>query len=383
MKPLRILISGMVAGDPWQGGASWAVLQYVLGLRQLGHEVLIVEPITTQQIKPSGAPLEDSENARYLSDLVQEFGLQSHASMLVAGTQQTFGLPFEQLRKRARASDLLINISGMLADRELIDPIPARVYLDLDPAFNQLWHSVHGIDMRFEGHTHFVTVGLNLGNPACPIPTCGRTWLKTLQPIVLEQWPVSASAPLHPLTTVANWRGYGSVEFGGSHYGQKAHSLRRFVRLPTLTEERFLLALAIHPAELKDLAALQENRWQLIDPVHATSTPGRYRQFIQSSKAEFGIAKSGYVISNCGWFSDRSVCYLASGRPVLAQETGFSAHLPTGAGLFAFHDEEGALSAIASLSGSYDQHRKHARALAEEYFDSRKVLSRLLQTINP
>ena len=380
-RKLRILVSGMVAGDPWQGGATWAVLQYVLGLKRLGHDVLLVEPIAREQVKPAGVALDASENVAYFTSLLQDFGLGSDAALLVSGTHETVGLSYDQVRKRARASDLLINISGMLAEPELTSSIPIRVYLDLDPAFNQLWHSVSGLNMRFEGHTDFVTVGLNLGEPTCTIPTCDRKWLKTLQPIVLELWPVAGSVKYDALTTVGNWRGYGAIELNGRHYGQKAHSLRQFVRLPTLTEERFLLALSIHPAEHKDVAALEENRWGVVDPAQVAHTPNSYQEFIQGSKAEFGVAKSGYVVSNCGWFSDRSVCYLASGRPVIAQETGFSAHLPTGAGLFAFQDEQSVLQAIDSLRTSYEKHRRKAREIAEEYFDSRKVLGRLLEAI--
>lgn len=372
----------MVAGDPWQGGATWAVLQYVLGLRKLGHDVLLVEPIATDQVKPAGAALGASENVAYFTSLLKEFGLGGHAALLLTGTHQTVGLSYEQLRKRACVSDLLINISGMLAEPELTNSIPIRVYLDLDPGFNQLWQSVSGVNMRFEGHTEFVTIGLNLGERVCAVPTCGRKWLKTLQPIVLELWPVAGSLKSDALTTVGNWRGYGSIEFNGKHYGQKAHSLRQFLRLPTLTEERFLLALSIDPAEHKDLASLKENGWGLLDPAQVASTPKSYQEFIQGSKAEFGVAKSGYAVSNCAWFSDRSVCYLASGRPVIAQETGFSAHLPTGAGLFAFQDEQGALKAIDSMRGSYEKHRRNAREIAEEYFDSQKVLGQLLEAIN-
>ena len=140
-------------------------------------------------------------------------------------------------------------------------------------------------------------------------------------------------------------------------------------------------ALAIHPGESKDLAALKENGWQLLDPAQVAATPASYQQFIQGSKAEFGIAKSGYVASRCGWFSDRSVCYLASGRPVLAQETGFSRFLPTGAGLFAFQTADDVLAAIEEVNADYPRHARAARTLAEEFFDSDKVLSRLLERI--
>jgi hypothetical protein len=174
------------------------------------------------------------------------------------------------------------------------------------------------------------------------------------------------------LTTVANWRGYGSIEHAGVFYGQKAHSLRSFMTLPTLTEERFLLALSIHPDEQKDVALLASHQWQLLDPDQVTHTPQHYQTFIQGSKAEFGIAKSGYVLSRCGWFSDRSACYLASGRPVIAQETGFSRFLPTGEGLLAFETTEDVLAGIGALHHDYARHARAARALAESHFRFRQ-----------
>ena len=373
-----IIVSGMIAADPWQGGATWAVLQYVLGLRQLGHEVFFVEPIREQALRPVGLPLAASENADYFGRVTSEFGLQEHAAMLRADTRETCGLPYDQLRQVARRADVLLNISGMLTDETLLSPIPIRVYLDIDPAFNQLWHAVQGIDMRFAGHTHFVTIGRNIGAADCPVPTCGRDWLKTFQPVVLDHWPVAREITCDALTTIANWRGYGSIEHNGVTYGQKVHSLRQFIRLPALTSEKFTLALAIHPNETKDLAALQANGWQLLDPAHVANTPASYREFIQGSKAEFGIAKSGYVAARCGWFSDRSLCYLASGRPVIAQETGFSRDLPAGAGLFAFTTSDDVLQAIEELRADYPRHAAAARAIAVEHFDSDKVLRRLL-----
>jgi hypothetical protein len=366
----------MIAGDPHQGGATWAILQYVLGLRRLGHDVFLIEPVSV--------PLEDSPQAAYFRQVAAEFGLEQTAALLRVDTQETCGLPYDRLREVCRRADVLLNVSGMLTDPELIDRIPLRVYLDLDPAFVQLWHATQGIDMRFAGHTHFVTVGQAVGQPGCAVPTCGLSWISTLQPVVLEHWP--AAAPVAPaadaaLTTVANWRGYGSIEHEGVFYGQKAHSLRQLLSLPARTRERFLLALAIHPGERQDLDALTANGWQLADPAEAAGTPARYQAFIRGSKAELGIAKSGYVASRCGWFSDRSNCYLASGRPVIAQETGFSRFLPTGAGLFAFETADDVLAAIAEINGDYPRHARAARALAEEHFDSDKVLGGLLECI--
>jgi hypothetical protein len=377
---LTIILSGMISADPHQGGASWHVLQYALGLRALGHRVLLLEPLDRARLQPAGAALGDSVNAGWFRQVVSQFGLDEWASLLLAGSRSTVGLSYARLCDIAGQADLLINISGMLADENLVQKIPVRAYLDVDPAFIQLWHA-QGIDMRFAGHTHFVTIGQAIGQSGCPVPTCGLSWITTPQPMVLAHWPVATRIVHDGLTTVGNWRGYGSVEYEGVFYGQKAHSLRQYITLPRLTAERFLPALSIHPGEADDLAALAENGWQVLDPARVAGTPAAYRQFIQESKAEFGIAKSGYVASRCGWFSDRSICYLASGRPVIAQETGFSQFLPTGAGLFAFSNSEEALAAIDEMNRDYAYHSRSARGIAEEHFASDKVLSRLLRML--
>jgi hypothetical protein len=377
-----ILLSGMIAAVPDQGGATWAVLQYLLGFRRLGHRVVFVESIPDASLSPKGVPLDRTRNAGYFCRVMGDFGFDSASALLIAGTQQTIGLSYEELRRVARSADVLVNISGTLIDEELTGEIPCRVYLDLDPAFNQLWHALHGCEMRWRGHTHFVTIGLAIGRSDCPVPTCGLHWITTAQPVVLSSWPVARRIAHDALTTVGHWRSYGSIKHQGVLYGQKAHSLRRFITLPTLTDERFTLALAIHPDERRDLAALAANGWRLLDPAQMTSTPADYQRFIQGSKAEFGIAKSGYVVSRCGWFSDRSLCYLASGRPVLAQETGFSTFIPAGEGLFAFESTEDILAAIDEIRANYAYHARAARAIAEESFDSDKVLSRLLDRVS-
>ncbi len=377
---LNVVVGGMIAADPHQGGATWAVLQYVLGLRELGHRVLLVEPIKADSVLPAGIALADSINARYFRQVVAEFGLEDEAALLLAGSRMSVGLSYERLGEIARQADLLINISGMLTDENLLSPIPVRAYLDLDPAFVQLWHAQE-IDMRFTGHTHFVTIGQAIGESGCPVPTCGVPWIKTLQPIVLKHWPVAERIAYDGLTTIANWRGYGSVEHEGVHYGQKVHSLRKFFDLPSRTPEKILLALAIHPGEVTDIAELDRFGWRRLDPTQVAGTPRAYQEFIQGSKAEFGIAKSGYVLSRCGWFSDRSVCYLASGRPVIAQDTGFESYVPAGTGLFSFQTTDDVLAAINAINGDYDKHRRAARELAEEYFDSNKVLTQLLSAI--
>jgi hypothetical protein len=182
-------------------------------------------------------------------------------------------------------------------------------------------------------------------------------------------------------TTVGNWRGYGSIQHEGVFYGQKAHSFRQFLELPGRTHAQLRPALAIYPGEVKDLEALKTNAWDVVDPAEVAATPASYRQFIQRSKGELGIAKSGYIESRCGWFSDRSVCYLASGRPVVAQDTGFARFLPSGEGLLPFSTVDEVVEAIESVSADYETHCRRAREIAEAHFRSDLVLGRLLESV--
>jgi len=362
----------MVAGDPHQGGASWAVLQYFAGLSGLGHEVMLVEPVDAEALEPSG------EVARYFEGLPL---VEGRAALLGRGGEETVGVPYGELLEFARGADLLLNISGMLRDERLLEAVPARAFLDLDPGFNQIWEAT-GSDMGIGLHTHCVTVGVRIGAEDCPIPTLGRNWIPTLPPVAPAHWPPAAAAPRRRgFTSVGHWRSYGSVEYGGLRYGQRAHSLRRLFELPWRSPSRFELALGIHRDEVDDLRALRENGWTLLDPDEVAGTPEDYAAFVRGSMAELGVAKSGYVDSRSGWFSDRSACYLASGRPVLAQDTGFGEFLPVGAGLLAFGTIEEAAAGVSEIEAGYPRHATAARELAEAHLDAAKVLPRLLERL--
>jgi hypothetical protein len=370
-----VIVSGAIAGAAGQGGAAWAVLQYLVGFRRLGWEVVFVEPHDFDGPRARSA-------IRGCSAVLDRHGVTTWA--LVDPTSgETAGLDRPALKARAAAADLLINVSGMLTDPDVLDHVPVRAYLDLDPAFVQLWHEVEGIDMRLDGHTHFVSIADVIGEPGCPIPACGRVWVPTLPPVVLDEWPVAGAHRDEALTTVANWRGYGSIDHDGIRYGQKAHSWRQFADLPARTGHRFAPALAIHDDETADLQALRAGGWTLLDPAVVAATPDDYREFVRGSWAELAIAKSGYVVSGSGWFSDRSACYLASGRPVIAQDTGFTRRLPAGQGLFAFADSNDVLAALGELRADYAAHRQGARRIAEEHLDSDRALTALLARLGP
>jgi hypothetical protein len=367
---LKVMLSGMVAGVPHQGGATTAVLQYADGLSELGHEVLVVEPVAPAALDPSG-PV-----AAYFRSLT---GLAGRSALLARGRSETLGLPYRQLERFAREADLLLNLSGMLRDERLVEPIPVRAFVDLDPGFNQVW-ATQGHDFGLDRHTHFATVGQRVGEADCPIPTLGRTWIPTLPPVVLSRWPLAQGAG-RAWTSVAHWRSYGSPIHEGVRYGQRAHSLRGLIELPRLSRARFELALAIHSEERADLEALERNGWGRVDPAVEAGTPAAYADFVRRSRAELGVAKEGYVVSRSGWFSDRSACYLASGRPVVAQDTGFGAVLPTGEGLLAFDGAGAAAAAVEAVEGDLDRHRRAAREIASEHLDAARVVPALLERL--
>jgi hypothetical protein len=362
---LKILLAGMVAGDPYQGGATWAVLQYFLGLRSLGHDVALVEPLRGEL---------DPATVDYFRLLALP---EDRAALLQPASRRTIGMPYEEIARFGGEADLLINISGMLADERVVEAIPIRAFLDLDPGFNHVWH-LSGEGMGLERHTHFASVGQLVGTRGSRVPACERSWIVTLPPVILDLWPLAAPSGSVAFTTIGNWRSYGSMEYEGVGYGQRAHSLRQLFGLPRRVTAPFELVLGIDPAEKADLEALERNGWRLVDPRRMAGSPQLYADYIRGSYGELGVAKSGYVNSRSGWFSDRSACYLASGRPVVAQETGFGEVLPVGEGLLTFATEGEAADAVEAVRARPQLHRTRAREIAEDLLDSRKVLPALL-----
>lgn len=378
MSGLTIVVAGMVAADPHQGGASWAVLQYVLALRALGHRPILVE--TLPPAPPSRrSPLDRSSSGRYFRSVVEAIGLDE-AALLDPSSGESVGMPYRRVLALADEADLLLDIAGTLADEDILGRPGRRAYIDVDPAFTQLW-ATQGIDMRLDGHDRHVTVGLNVGRPGCDVPTCGVDWIRMPPVVHLPAWEPQESLERDAFTTVGNWRGYGAIEHGGLHYGQRAHSMRGLAALASTADARFEMALALHPGEVDDLKMLRDNGWILLDPAVVASTPERYRGFVRGSKAELGVAKSGYVVSRSGWFSDRSACYLAAGRPVVAQDTGFGDALPVGEGLLAYEGVEDAAEAVRAVTLDYEHHRRAARGVAEEHLSGAVVLPVLLDQL--
>jgi hypothetical protein len=337
-------------------------LQWLLGLRRLGHDVLFVD------VTGDGA-------AGDLHAVMAAFGLAGDYALLDPGGTSVAGLDRRTLLRRMGDDALLVNVMGFLRDPELLGAAAHRVFLDIDPGQGQIWREL-GLADVLAGHDAFWTVGANIGAPDCAIPTCGLDWRAIAPPVVLAEWPVAPSG--RSFTSVATWRGpYGTLRFGGRDYGSRVHEFRRFAELPRLVDADFELALDIHPDETADVGLLRDNGWRLVEPVLVAGDPGSYRSYVQASRAEICVAQNLYVDTRSGWLSDRSVCYLASGKPVLDQDTGFARDYPTGEGLLTFTTLEEAAAGVEEIERDYERHSAAARALAEEHFDSDRVLGRV------
>ena len=361
-----VFVSGAVANKQGNGGSIWVRMSWAESLRRLGFDVVFVEQ------------LGDPEKADTFTSVMEEFGFAGSAALVGPGGEAMRGLGREELLARAEEAELLLNISGHLRWPELKRRFRRRAYLDLDPGFTQIWHA-EGHDVGLAGHELHFTVGSNVGAPSCGVPTSGIRWRAIRQPVVLERWPVAEGERFSRFTTVANWRGpYGPVSWAGRSYGLKLHEFRRFLGLPAAAGLPFEVALRIDPADRRDRARLDEQGWRLVDPARLASASA-FRSFVQGSGAEFSVAQGVYVQTRSGWFSDRSVRYLASGRPVLVQDTGFAEALPVGEGLLAFRDMADAVSGARRIVEDYATHRAGARRIAEELFAPERALAPLLE----
>ena len=377
--PDTVIVAGSVAQRPSAGGHTWVFLQYLLGFRGLGWNVLLVDRLEPDMCLDAGGErcsLEESVNFKYFQDVVSGFGLDDSFALLFDHGNKCIGITRERLREVASQSALLLNINGFIDDEDVLGRAPVTAFLDIDPGFGQMWREL-GLHDPFTGHDHYVTIGENIGRPDCEIPTGGIDWVTTPQPVVLDHWPYQEPND-GAFTSVVSWRGPAApVVYRDKTYGLRVHEFRKFASLPSLASASFEVALDIHPADQADADLLRSNGWSLVDPPSVAGDPWTYQSYVQQSQAEVMIAKNMYVESRSGWFSDRSICYLASGKPVLAQDTGFGDRYANNEGIVAFSDLDGAVAGADLISGDYARHSRAAREIAEEHFDSKKVLPRL------
>lgn len=367
------LVAGAVANKAGNGGAAWTRLSWARSLEQLGFKVHLVEQLR-------GEPLPGA--LEWFAGAVTAAGLADRSTLLDAAGAAAWGRDVRGLEQLAADAAVLVNISGHLTLPEVCDRVATTVFVDLDPGYTQVWDAEGTAPLR--AHDHWLTVGQLIGTPACPVPTNGRRWRPVRQPVVLEDWPrLPAPADTTRFTTVSAWRGpYGPIELDGRALGPKAHEFRRFLPLPQRAPATFELALQIDAADGRDRAALEEHGWRLADPAAVASGTAGFRRYVQGSAAEFSVAQAAYVHATTGWFSDRTTRYLASGRPAIVQDTGFSRTLPCGSGLVAFTSLEGAVAAVDDVLGDYDAHARSARRLAEELFSPIHALGPVFEEID-
>ncbi len=382
-KPL-VVVAGSLAQRPGRAGHAWVFLQYLLGFRRLGYEVLFLDRLTEEMAEGHGEQQPATRyrtNVDWFLSVMGTADLHGHHSLRLPGGV-TVGLDRSEVMKRVRRSTFLLDVNGFLDDEEIAAATAQRVFLDIDPGFNQMWQEL-GLADVLDGYDAHVTLAPRIGQPDCRIPTCGLSWISTVPPVVLEAWPVAPPTPAGAFTSVATWRGpFDPVEFRGDRYGLRVHEFRRLASVPADSEERFALALDIDGADRADAEALTRAGWQLVDPAVASSSLATYQDFIRSSKAEFGVAKEMYVKTRSGWISDRSVCYLASGRPVVVQDTGQRDFLGDLDGIAIFDSPDEAVAQVRDVTDRYAARSRAARDAAERIFDSDLVLPALLHDLD-
>jgi hypothetical protein len=369
---MKILFAGIIARYPF-GGVTWCSLMYLLGLRALGHEVFYIEDTGECIYDPERNTIssDPSYGTRYIHHALEPFGLGDRWSF-VNYDGVYHGASQEAVRAYCADADLFLNLSGgSWFWRDEYARIPRRVFIDSDPVFTQFaiakgvgWY----VDF-FRGFDRLFTFGANIGTPGSDVPTGGFTWNKTWQPVVTELWRTGAPPTRDRFTTVMTWKTESFTDVDGN----KDREFVRFIALPGQTTQRFELAVN-GPQHL-----LRAHGWAPIDAMSVSRSLWDYRAFIQGSKAEFGVAKHAYVAHRSGWFSDRTECYMAAGRPALVQDTGWSAHLPSGTGLVGFSTPEEAIAGLERLNRDYAVHARRAGEIARECFDASRVLPPFLE----
>lgn len=376
---MTIILSGTI-GQSGLGGQAWASLQYLLGLRDLGHEVVYLEDCGqsswSYDWKKSEWTFDLDPPATYIRDCLTPFGLGD--SWIYRTTAESRGLSLDRFREICSRADLLIMRAVPIWDwREEYDRPTRRAFIDVDPGFTQR-NIINGDKGLFDGiqrcERHF-TIGQRMGAPGCLIENIAGPWIATRPPIALAEWPFVPTTG-GDFSSIIRWQGFRMYkeDAAQSNYGQRDKEFPKFITLPQLTSQTFRLALLGVDTEV-----LTQHGWQIEPGEIISKTPESYRSFIQQSRAEFSVPKHGYVTTRGGWFSDRSVCYLASGKPILMEDTGLHPWLPTGNGVVLFHDLASAVAGVERINANYEEHSRAARHLAETEFSAEKVLPPLLE----
>ena len=378
---LRVVVLGYIVRGPI-GGMAWHHLHYVLGLKKLGHDVLFLEDSDDYPSCYNPTKHEVSSDPHYglsfAKAVFDRLGLSECWAYHDAHQGQWHGPASARAMQYCSDAELLLNVSGVNPIRPWYERIPVRIMIDTDPAFTQIRHRTDAhARARAQMHNGFFTFAESVHQSDCCVPEDGFPWRPTRQPVAIGVWPHAAGQPRNVFTTVMQWDSYPPLEIAGVRYGMKSTSFELIRELPKLVDEQLEIALGGANAP-RD--SLKEIGWKLVNPLAVTHDPWTYQDYVQKSFGELSVAKHGYVASRSGWFSERTACYLAAGRPAVVQDTGFSQHIPCGLGLIAFCDRQSAIEGIENATMNYKSHCRAARELAETYFDSSKVLDELLES---
>ena len=382
---MRIIITGLVGQYPF-GGVIWDYLQYLLGFRSLGHQVLYLEDSGAWPYDPVAGTITDdcSFALQSLHKIFTDFELAESWVYRNGADGKFHGAGEKVAREWLRHGDLLVNVSsaGWLRDYDL--RVGHRMFIDGDPMFCQIG-LLDGSNPLYAGrlrdHDSHFTFGLSVGQPDCPVPVDGITWRPTVQPVAIDQWPVTPVSADAPWTTVMNWASYKPKVWEGRTYGQKNLEFNRFRDLPSKTNVPLRLAMGLGVDGQRPAQELRQLGWDLVEPQEVVPDHRAYRSFLTNSRGEWSVAKHGYVEGKTGWFSCRTACYLAAGRPAVVQETGWSRHLPSDQGVLPFTTLDEAAEGLGKVTRNYSEHSKAAREIALEFFDAKKVCQELLRHV--
>ena len=383
MSKLRVVVLGMMGRCPF-GGQTWLYLNWLRGFQRLGHDVWYVEDDTVWPYHPEQNTITDdcSYAVRHLDRCLERIGLAGRWAFRLADRDGAcWGLTPRALDELYRTCDALLNVVGATDLREQHLAARRRIYVETDPVIAELQLANGDAHTReaFANHDVIATYGENYGAADCGVPLNGIPYVKTRQPVDVDLWPTVFDPDAPYFTTIANYRtADNAIAWNGSVYHWSKHTeWEKFLALPRRTRQQFELAML--PDDPADRERLCESGWRLVSPfAMSLDVFGEYPRFVRRSRGEFTVAKDQNVRLRSGWFSERDVCYLASGKPVVAQDTGFGNVIPTSEGLFAVRTLDEASDAIDQINADYRRHCKAAREIAEEYFDARKVAARLL-----
>jgi hypothetical protein len=366
-------------------GIAWQAINYLAGLEKLGYDAWYVEDHGANPYDPriSSVVMDCDYNVAYLRAAMERHGFAGRWAYWDAINDVYHGLSRERVRALYAESDGLINLCGATRLREDHLRSPVRIMIDTDPVYEQIKYAMAdpGARAYLDAHTHFFTYGANLGTTGCRVPLCGVPWRATRPPIELDLWPRADGEP-PCFSTIATWENKGkNIEFDGATYLWSKHvNFLKFLDLPR-HRPRTCFEMAMLPPDDAVRREVEEAGWSLVDPRPVSADMASYQAFIAGSRGEFTVAKDIYVRPNSGWFSDRAVCYLAAGRPVVTMRTGFTSYCPIGSGLFDYATHEEALAAIDAIAADYPRHSRAAREVAGEHFAAGRVIAELLREV--